>query len=179
MQSGKSLRKMLSSVTKKCSGVGDRGDSWEGELAASTENPLPVYSSGPTGDWEEPAREWEEPAGEWEELVRDREEPARRPNLLCSSCGPGVADPVSPLGRAVAGAPRVAGTSGVWLFPSESLMDGLCRCSLGAVVPERRAQSSLCEAGSAEKKPKPKKQRQNNMSESHTLFAFFSAFVSC
>ena len=76
MQSGKSLRKMLSSVTKKCSGVGDRGDSWEGELAASTENPLPVYSSGPTGDWEEPAREWEEPAGEWEGLVREWEEPA-------------------------------------------------------------------------------------------------------
>ena len=162
----------------------------------------------PRGEWEEPAREWEEPArglggasvgvggaragtgrsqrgsgrsprGEWEEPSRDREEPARRPNLLCSSCGPGVPDPVSPLGRAVAGAPHVAGTSGVWLFPSESLMDGLCRCSLGAVVPERRAQSSLCEAGSAEKKPKPKKQRQNNMSESHTLFAFFSAFVSC
>ena len=76
MQSGKSLRKMLSSVTKKCSGVGDRGDSWEGELAASTENPLPVYSSGPTGDWEEPAREWEEPAGGWEEPAREWEEPA-------------------------------------------------------------------------------------------------------
>ena len=68
---------MLSSVTKKCSGVGDRGDSWEGELAASTENPLPVYSSGPTGDWEEPAREWEEPAGGWEEPAREWEEPAR------------------------------------------------------------------------------------------------------
>ena len=46
---------MLSGVTKKCSGVGNRGDSWEGELAASSENPLPVYSWGPTGDWEEPA----------------------------------------------------------------------------------------------------------------------------
>ncbi|DAA33594.1 TPA: K(lysine) acetyltransferase 2B [Bos taurus] len=28
-------------------------------------------SSGPTGDWEEPAREWEEPAGEWEELAEE------------------------------------------------------------------------------------------------------------
>ena len=55
VQSGKSLRKMLSGVTKKCSGVGTRGDSWEGELAASSEKPLPVYSWGPTGDWEEPA----------------------------------------------------------------------------------------------------------------------------
>ena len=67
---------MLSGVTKKCSGVGNRGDSWEGELAASSENPLPVYSWGPTGDWEEPAGEWEEPAGEWAEPGREWEEPA-------------------------------------------------------------------------------------------------------
>lgn len=55
-----------------------------------------------------------------------------RPHLLCPSGGSGVADLVSPLGRAVARAPRVVGTSGVWLFPSGSLMDGLRGCSLGA-----------------------------------------------
>ena len=67
---------MLSGVTKKCSGVGNRGDSWEGELAASSENPLPVYSWGPTGDWEEPAGGVGGARGEWEEPVREWEEPA-------------------------------------------------------------------------------------------------------
>ena len=101
---------MLSSATRKCSGVGNRGDCRERELAASTKN-SPRVRLGAHGDCEEPARPSSPAASLW--WLR-------------------VADLVSPSGRAVARAPRVVGTSGVWLFPWGSLMDGLRGCSLGA-----------------------------------------------
>lgn len=178
------LRKMLSSVTKKCSGVGNLGYFLEGELVASTKNPLHLYGWEPTRNWEEPASVWEGSGGE---------------GGICGGVGgagegvggaaggvggagggvggagegvlwwPPVADPVSAVGRVVAGTARVAGTSGIWLFPSESLMDGPRGCSLGPWY-QSGGHSLLSVRQDQQKRNRNPK---SNMPESHTPFAFF------
>lgn len=119
---------------------------------------------GSAGEWEEPGREWEEPLGEWEGPAGEWEGPAR-----ASSGGPRVADPVSAVGRVVAGTARVAGTSGIWLFPSESLMDGPRGCSLGPWY-QSGGHSLLSVRQDQQKRNRNPK---SNMPESHTPFAFF------